>query len=117
MIVCIVNEVANFIKQYSRNYKVYVNRHVDLICSELKDTIRNFQHRKPDIFCLDIINRRVAVVEITVCYDLYINLALQEKINSYSPLVQMFENRGYNTKLIILYFGLLGCVEKSLISG
>ena len=75
------------------------------------------QHRKPDIFCLDIINRRVAVVEITVCYDLYINLALQEKINRYSPLVQMFENRGYKAKLIILCFGSLGCVEKSVISG
>ena len=79
---------------------------------QFSDALRNLDHCKPDIICNS--TNTVIVVEITICYDLYMNYAFEEKKRRYTPLISLLCEKGYTTKLIIMCFGSLGTIEKSI---
>ena len=73
-------------------------------------SINTIEHRKPDIFIIDGCNNKIIIIEVTVCYDLYIEIADQEKQNRYQPLKVFIENEGYSVQLLIMVFGSLGTI-------
>ena len=82
------------------------------IIPNLREEFRNIEHCKPDIIC--ITQDTVIIIEITICYDLYMNYAYDEKVRRYTPLVTLLCDKGYRSKLVIICFGSLGTVEKSV---
>ena len=68
-------------------------------------------HRKPDVVVMDRISRICFIVEIEVCFDLYFEYAYLEKIERYTPLLNILNENGWNVKLFPLCFGSLGCVK------
>ena len=56
-------------------------------------------------------------MEITVCYDLYFENAYQEKVRRYKELSDYLERNGFSVQLVILCFGLLGCVKSDVWKG
>ena len=74
-------------------------------------------HRKPDIVILDRIQRQYTIVEVTVCYDIYLENAYQEKVRRYEELCDYLESNGFLVQLVVLCFGSLGCVKSDVRKG
>ena len=74
-------------------------------------------HRKPDIVILDRIQRQCTIVEVTVCYDIYLENAYQEKVRRYEELCDYLESNGFLVQLAVLCFGSLGCVKSDVWKG
>ena len=72
---------------------------------------------KPYIIMVDLINKTCIFVEFTICYDLYFNQAYNEKVVRYSPLCDILNANGFDTKLIVLCFGSLGSIKNDVWSG
>ena len=66
---------------------------------------------------LDRIQRQCTIVEITVCYDLYLENAYQEKVRRYKELCDYLERNGFSVQLVVLCFGSLGCVKSDVWKG
>ena len=66
---------------------------------------------------VDRIQRKCTIVEITVCYDLYLENAYQEKVTRYQELCDYLERNGFSVKLVVLCFGSLGCVKNDVWKG
>ena len=108
----IVSKIVNFITKCNVEFLVYENKMISTVIPNLREEFRNIQHCKPDIIC--ITRDTVIIIEITICYDLYMNYAYDEKVRRYTPLVTLLRDKGYRSKLIVICFGSLGTVEKSV---
>ena len=60
---------------------------------------------------MDRVSRICFIVDIKVCFDLYFKYAYLEKTERYKPLLNIFNENGWNVKLFPLCFGSLGCVK------
>ena len=69
--------------------------------------------RKPDIIYYDPVTKSIEIVEITICYDLYFEQALNGKHEKYLHLLNVLENLGFKVKMHVLCFGSLGNVPKN----
>ena len=54
---------------------------------------------------MDRVSRICFIVEIKVCFDLYLEYAYLEKIERYKPLLNIHNENGWNVKLFSLCFG------------
>ena len=52
------------------------------------------------------------MIEVTICYHLYFQLARKGKIEKYTPFFNVLVQLGYNEKLNVLCFGSLGNITK-----
>ena len=76
----IVNKITEFIKENNPRTRISSNLLAETIFPEFKEEIKQIVHRKPDIFILNRIQMQCTIVEITVCYDLYLENAHQGKV-------------------------------------
>ena len=97
------------------NFQYYKGQFINTIITNIN--FENFAHRRPDIIIIDIKNKSCIIVEVTVCYDLYFDLAYAEKNRRYSPLCGILKTNGYSVKLIVLCFGSLGSIKSDVWSG
>ena len=111
----IVDEVFKFIKPLKKRLRFHKDQFIDTIITNIN--FSNLNHRRPDIISIDLINKICIIVEITVCYDLYFDLAYAEKVRRYTPLCDLLDSKGYKTKLIVLCFGSLGSIKNDVWSG
>ena len=109
----IVSKINQFIKN-NTDFTTYENKMAYTIFIQQNENLRNLEHGKPDLICIN--GNRIIVVEITICYDLYIDYAYEEKLRRYAPLIRILTETGYTTDLKILCFGSLGTIEKSVYS-
>ena len=109
----LVSKIHQFVKD-NTEYDIYENKMAYTVFPGHNEDFRQLEHGKPDIICIS--NKKVIVIEVTVCYDVYMNFAYEEKINRYSPLIQLLREKGYNSKLLVMCFGSLGTIEKSIYS-
>ena len=109
----IVSKIACFINRNSE-FCTHENKAAFTVFPEHSYDLRNLSHYKPDIIC--VCDNMVSIVEVTICYDLYMDYAYQEKVRRYSPLVSFLNQKGYETKLVIICIGSLGTIEKSVYS-
>ena len=90
-----MNKIAEFIKVNNPRARISSNLLAETIFPEFEEGIKQIVHRKPDIVILDRIQRRCTTVEITVCYDLYLEIAYQEKVRRYKELCDCLERNGF----------------------
>ena len=62
----------------------------------------------PDVVFLDRDRREVLILEIGCVYDLYMDMAFNDKIMKYQPIRAKLSDLGYQSKLVVLIFGSLG---------
>ena len=108
----IVSKLCQFVRQSNNDFVVHENKLSRTVFPQLSVYLQNIVHTKPDIVCVR--NNCCILIEVTVCYDLYMNLAYESKVRTYEPLVEILSNHGYDTKLIVVCFGSLGAVHKSI---
>ena len=110
----VVNIIAEFLSRSVSGYRIYVEKHTDSVLQELAEPIKNLPHRKPDIHVIDYLSKKCFIVEITICYDLYLEFAYNAKIERYEPLINVLRENGYETNLLVLCFGSLGSVRSNV---
>ena len=85
----------------------------ETIFPELRNDLTNIVNRKPDIYVINEMSKECILIEISVCYDLYLDYAYEMKVR-YEPLVQCLRRNGYVTNLYVLCFGSLGAIRNNV---
>ena len=80
----------------------------------MKNEMKNLVHRRPDIFVIDELSKNCQIIEVTVWFDEYFDLAQEAKLARYDRLVECLKRNGYNAKLCALRFGSLGSFHKDV---
>ena len=83
----IVEIISNFIKE-------------SIVFPLLRDQLESIEHKKPDIHVVNHLEKKCFIVEITVCYDLYLEYACNTKYENYKSLVECLSKNGYDVELI-----------------
>ena len=71
----IVEIISNFIKE-------------SIVFPLLRDQLESIEHKKPDIHVVNHLEKKCFIVEITVCYDLYLEYARNTKYEKYKSMVE-----------------------------
>ena len=61
--------------------------------------------------------REVLLLEIGCVFDLYMEIAFNDKIIKYQPFLEILRDLGYQCKLIVIILGSLGHVHNRVLSG
>ena len=110
----IVEKIATYLRNCRCRYRIYQEKQSESIFTPLRIELLDIQHRRPDIHLVDEVSKSCILIEISVCYDIYLDYANQAKKERYSPLVDCLKKNGYDTKLITLCFGSLGSVRNNV---
>ena len=108
----IVDEIFKFVKPLKKRFRFHKDQLVNTIIPDVD--FGDIMHRKPDITMVDLINKTCTFVEVTVCYDLYFDQAFDGKNARYTPLCNILNANGFDTKLIVLCLGSLGSIRKDV---
>ena len=98
----IVEIISNFIKKSIRRYRIHIDKHSTTLFPLVHNQLENIEHKKPDIHVVNHLEKKCSIVEIKVCYDLYLEYARNAKYEKYKPLVECSSKNGYDVELLIL---------------
>ena len=93
---------------------MYVDKMAETIFPEFKTELSEIRNRKVDIVLVDKSERSCYLVEVKVCFDLYLNQSYDEKISRYQDLVIALRSHHYDVKLLVMCFVSLGCVKQDV---
>ena len=109
----IVNYFFDQLKFIDTRYRNYNNKNIETIMPEHREVLQLCNARKPDIVRYDPVTKSIEIVEITICYDLHFEQALNGKHEKYLHLLNVLENLGFKFKMHVLCFGSFGKVQKN----
>ena len=69
---------------------------------EHREVLQLCNARKPDIVRYDPVTKSIEIVEITICYDLYFEQALNGKHEKHLHLLNVLKNLGFKVKMHVL---------------
>ena len=69
--------IASFLKESSC---IHIDKHSSTVSSSIADKLEILLHKKLDIHVIDHLLKKCFLVEITVCYDLYLEYAYNAKV-------------------------------------
>ena len=96
---CVVERISELLKECHRRYKIYNEKLSETIFPLLREQLITITNLKPHIYAVDELSRECLIIEVTVYFDLYLDIAYEEKIR-------------YSTKLFVMCFDSLGSVRK-----
>ena len=103
------NRIADYLyeqfKTIDRRHKTYNNKHIDTVIAQHRERLVLCNNRKPDLMRLDPVTRNIKVIEVTISYNLYFQLARNGKIEKYTPLINVLVQPGFKVKRHVLCFG------------
>ena len=82
----IADKVEDVISQSNSRLRVFSNKLMETIFTEYREELLLIEHCKPDILVIDHVSRKCTIVEVTVCYDLYLDYAFGEKQRRYESI-------------------------------
>ena len=95
--------IRHFKNYYSRRHdRIRIDKHSTTLFPLLHNQLKNIEHTKPDIHVVNHLEKKCFIVEIRVCYDLYLEYARNAKYEKYKPLVECSSKNGYDVGLLIL---------------
>ena len=135
-----VAHVVNGCTMYKGLYIARHDRLVDLISSNVKEVslenVTMYKHSRimpewfnssfdvfcnipntPDVVFLNRDRREVLFLEIGCVFEMYMEIAFNDKIVKYQPILEILRDLGYQCKLIVFIFGSLGHVHNHVFSG
>ena len=96
------------------SWKVFTNKMAETIVPELKEELRTICHRKPDLIMVNTGQKECKIIEVTVCFDMYMEQSYRGKLNKYHDLKAALVQAGYSTDYFVMCSGSLGCVHKDV---
>lgn len=110
----IADKIFEVISGNLNDFQFHANKLAESIITDCGDELQRITHRKPDILVIDNQSRKCIILEVTVCYDLYFEQALNTKQERYQPLCSLLQSLGWDVDLKVLCFGSLGCIKKDV---
>ena len=80
----IVEKIAEYLRSCRCRYRIYQEKQSESIFTPLRIELLDIQHRRPDIHLVDEVSKSCILIEISVCYDIYLDYANQAKKERYS---------------------------------
>ena len=71
-------------------------------------------NRKPDIKEIKSNNKMCKIIEVTVCYDLYIPESYRSKYSKYKLLREIIEQNGIRARVQVSCIGSLGTIHEEV---
>ena len=91
----IANKIFEVISGNLNDFQFHANKLAESIITDCGDELQRITHRKPDILVIDNQSRKCIILEVTVCYDLYFEQALNTKQERYQPLCSLLQSLGW----------------------
>ena len=110
----LVDAIHTRIKKLDPSWKILTNQRVKTIFPELREELRTIRHRKPDLIMVNAGQKGCKIIEVTVCFDMYMEQSYMGKQNKYHDLKAAVVHAGYSTDYYVMCFGSLGCVHKDV---
>ena len=110
----IADEISEMISGILSGFQFHANILAESILMEYGDELQRITHRKPDIVIIDNQSRKCIILEVTVCYGLYFEQALNTNQEQYQPLCSLLQSLGWDVDLEVFCFGSLGCIKKDV---
>ena len=110
----VVSILCKFLEKYKGSHHIYSEKNVETVFPKLRNNLLALKHRRPDIIIVNKETKDCIVVEITVCFDIYLDKAHETKRNRYNPLMECLSRNGYCTRLFALCFGSLGSIRNDV---
>ena len=92
--------------------RTYNNKLIETMFPEYREILLTCTARKPDVVSVDAVRKDINIIEVTICYDVYFELAQNTKLEKYSPLKNVLLQLGYEVNVYIPCFGSLGTEMK-----
>ena len=104
----VVEIIASFLKEYVRRNRICIDKHSSTVFPSLADKLNILVHKKSDIHVINHLLKKCFFVEITVCYDLYLEYAFNAKVETCKQLVDcLTENQNIRCRNVsTLWFAL-----------
>ena len=110
----VVEFLGQKIEEKNSTSTLFVNKMVETAFPHIKNALQQLNQRKPDILEIKVNGRECEIVEVTVCFDLYMDTSYQEKRNKYQPVINLLNRHGIATSISVMCFGSLGAVHKNV---
>ena len=110
----IVSTVSEQIQNSNPASLLFVNKMAETVFPALRNEIEEISSRKPDIIELKENEKECEIIEITVCFDMYMEQSYSGKAEKYKELIRILEQNGIKANINVLCFGSLGSVNKKV---
>ena len=110
----VVEFLGQKIEKKNSTSTLFVNKMVETAFPHIKNALQQLNQRKPDILEIKVNGRECEIVEVTVCFDLYMDTSYQEKRNKYQPVINLLNRHGIATSISVMCFRSLGTVHKNV---
>ena len=110
----VVEFLGQKIQKRNSTSTLFVNKMVETALPHIRNALQQLNQRKPDILEIKMNKRECEIVEVTVCFDLYMDTSYEEKGNKYQPLINLLNEHGIATSISVMCFGSLGTVHKNV---
>ena len=110
----IVSTVSEKIQKSSPASHLFVNKMAETVFPVLRNEIEEKSSRKPDIIELKENEKECEIIEITVCFDMYMEQSYSGKTDKYKELIRVLEQNVIKAKINVLCFASLGSVHKAV---
>ena len=110
----IVSTVSEKIQKSNPASHLFVNKMAETVFPALRNETKEISSRKPDIIELKENEKECEIIEITVCFDMYMEQSYSGKAEKYKELIRVLEQNGIKAKINVLCFGSLGSVHKEV---
>ena len=108
----IVEAIYQKIRRYSETSVKFVNRMAETAFPNLRTELQQINNRKPDLLEIKSNEKECEIIEVTVCFDLYMSESYESKARKYQQLKNILNRNGIKTNIRILCFGSLGTVHQ-----
>ena len=110
----VVEFLGQKIQKKNSTSTLFVNKMVETTFPHIRNALQQLTQRKPDLLEIKENKRDCEIVEVTVCFDLYMDTSYNEKVNKYQTLRNLLNEHGIATSISVMCFGSLGTVHKSV---
>ena len=110
----VVEFLGQKIQKKNSTSTLFVNKMVETAFPHIRNALQQLTQRKSDLLEIKENKRDCEIVEVTVCFDLYMDTSYNEKVNKYQALRNLLNEHGIATSISVMCFGSLGTVHKSV---
>ena len=110
----IADTISEKIQRINPTSKLFVNKMAETVFPALRSEIEQISSRKPDIIQLKENGEECEIIEITVCFDMYMEQSYAGKAEKYKELMKKLKQNRIKANINVLCFGSLGSVHKNV---
>ena len=110
----IVDAVYQTMRRCNETSNLFCSKMAETALPDLRTELQQTKNKKPDIIEIKSNNKVCKIIEVTVCFDLYMPESYRSKYSKYQQLKEILQQNGIRTSIQVLCFGSLGTVHQEV---